>query len=159
MATLGALGVGAFLLFNMFNDASSGGGREINWQEFKYQLLEQGLVSFSSTKISIPFLTVCSIASPPMSVAAPNPSRTKTLISSSRRSSDLSSSTTLAARSTSSVPRASVDLSEPQVVVVLWPRATMVLLRVCITSPSGGSQSLSLRPRWSTRSKSHFVPH
>jgi len=44
LATLGALGIGAFLLMNMFND-SQGGGREINFQEFKYQLLEQGLVS------------------------------------------------------------------------------------------------------------------
>merc|ERR1711871_978008 len=43
LATLGALGLGAFLLMNMFNE-SQGGGREINWQEFKYQLLEQGLV-------------------------------------------------------------------------------------------------------------------
>jgi len=43
MATLGLLGLGTFLLLNMSSDGS-GSGREINWQEFKYQLLEPGLV-------------------------------------------------------------------------------------------------------------------
>ena len=52
LATLGALGLGAFLLMNMFNE-SQGGGREINWQEFKYQLLEQGLVSFLPATVTL----------------------------------------------------------------------------------------------------------
>jgi hypothetical protein len=45
MATLAALGLGGMVLMNMFA-SEGGGGREINWQEFKYQLLEQGLVPF-----------------------------------------------------------------------------------------------------------------
>lgn len=42
-ATLALLGVTALAVMNMASEGS-GGGREINFQEFKYQLLEQGLV-------------------------------------------------------------------------------------------------------------------
>lgn len=43
MATMAMIGIGSFMLFNALGSAG-GGGREINFQEFKYQLLEPGLV-------------------------------------------------------------------------------------------------------------------
>jgi len=44
MATMAMIGIGSFILFNALGDSGGGGGREINFQEFKYQLLEPGLV-------------------------------------------------------------------------------------------------------------------
>ena len=49
MATMAMIGIGSFMLFNALGDSGGGGGREINFQEFKYQLLEPGLVPIRCT--------------------------------------------------------------------------------------------------------------